>query len=58
MPVFDIETALKLADRREALCRLQLECPGCGTRQVQLINGDFVPAHWECRECKARFEEG
>ncbi len=35
----------------------KLECPECGTRQVQLVGYmSIIPAKWRCRYCKHRFE--
>lgn len=48
--------ALKIADRREALCRGMKPCPACGTMQVQLVDHIAVPAKWKCRQCGHRFE--
>ena len=49
------------ADRRNLLGKLmnqqKLECPECGTRQVQLIGYiNVTPAVWRCRHCKHSFK--
>lgn len=46
---------LKIADRREMLCRNAKPCPACFTDQVQLVDYVAVPAQWKCRHCKHRF---
>lgn len=47
--------ALKLADRRDRLCRNAPHCPKCDTEQVQLTGYNGSPAEWKCRHCKVSF---
>jgi len=42
-------------DRRERYCALQLSCPKCQTKQIQLI-GYQDDAEWKCRHCKFKFQ--
>lgn len=46
-----IEGAVKLAERREALCKNVPPCPYCGeAHQIQLLEW-FGEVEWKCREC-------
>tara|TARA_R110002012_G_C11356886_1_gene580330 strand:+ start:346 stop:636 length:291 start_codon:yes stop_codon:yes gene_type:complete len=56
----DQSKMLEYANRRETLGermnKQKLECPECGTRQVQLVSYiDTYPAQWKCRHCKEEF---
>lgn len=48
-----LEFAMRLADRRDALSKLQPTCgnPLCQSRQMQLVDYHVTPAKWRCREC-------
>lgn len=56
----DLTELVKGAERRDLLGRRmndqKLQCPECGTRQVQLMSYSEVPAQWRCRHCKHGFE--
>lgn len=47
---------LKMADRREALKRLDRICPACKSEQVQLISWYTDDLKLRCRRCKHNFE--
>lgn len=40
--------------RSEALRAASVECPFCGSNQIQLID-TLIPARWKCRRCKKPF---
>lgn len=51
------ESAIKLADVRERLCKNPPKCPVCEDAQVQLVDWILIPdtAFWKCRICKHPF---
>jgi hypothetical protein len=53
----DMAQLLKIADRREHLCRNPPKCPvtTCCTDQVQITDWFSIPAEWKCRRCKHKF---
>ncbi len=58
--LIDMSKLFALGDRRELLGKRmnkqKLECPECGTRQVQLVGYlNIKPAEWKCRHCKHEF---
>jgi hypothetical protein len=50
------EKILQLVRRREQFRYLNMRCPKCSTRQVQLVDWRVQPAQWRCRTCKHRFD--
>ncbi|BAV80908.1 hypothetical protein [Vibrio phage RYC] len=55
------DKVLEHTNRRDLLGRRmneqKLECPSCGTRQVQLVSYiNTTPALWKCRKCREQFE--
>ncbi|MGL5016453.1 MAG: hypothetical protein ACRC6V_19575 [Bacteroidales bacterium] len=46
---------LAMADRREALKRLDRVCPACKSEQVQLISWYTDDLKLRCRRCKHNF---
>lgn len=55
--LFEFKSTLRREELGKGMNEQKLECPECGTRQVQLVGYiDIYPAQWKCRHCKHNFE--
>lgn len=50
------EELIRMAERREAVKRLDRTCPSCGSEQVQLVSWYTDDIKLRCRKCKFGFE--
>ena len=50
----DFKVDWSAVTRATALRAAEVECPACGSDQIQLLDM-LIPARWKCRRCKKPF---
>ncbi|ANN86788.1 thioredoxin [Shigella phage SHFML-11] len=55
-PPVNWDSVMVMVERRERASKNVLNCPECGTEQVQLIHWQTSILRYKCRHCKHRFD--